>query len=1309
MRALSRSQRAGRSNGSAISVTGGLFSAEFFRSVRDLSASYQSGSEYGIPRGLNLRDEIGRWWRIAQGEWGAFKTPSPQTHTEERSALSRRWVDVLFRDILQCQDLSSVPPIHLKERLFPITYVALGKSLPIVAVPASHSLDQSRIELGDGHRKRSPHGLLQEYLNTRSKGEWGIVTNGRVLRLLRENPSLTRPVYVEIDLERILTEELYSDFALFCLLCHRTRFESPSKGGSSVLEHWKGEAQETGERALEKLREGVRKALEWLGRGFLAYPSNHSLRESIQQGKKLPDQFHQELLRLVYRFLFLLTVEDRNLLHESRVRKEAIDIYQDGYSLSRLRILSRKRRAYDRFPDLWKSLQIVFGGLRSGASDIGLAPLGGLFSEDQCSLLETSEIDNAHLLSAIREIAYFETGDTLARINYRDMDTEELGSVYESLLELHPVIRFDRTPWTFGFVGFGDESGNKGASSSGSQRKSTGSYYTPDSLVRELIGSALEPVIKKTLEDHPDYPRKALLALRIIDPSCGSGHFLLSAARRLALEVARIDADSETPDEATRRHALREVVQHTIFGVDINPLAVELCRTALWLETVEPGKPLGFLDNHILCGNSLVGLLSLDLLKNGIPKEAYVALSGDDPEIVRQIKARNKPGPRKAFERIPFKFEKSPHPSPEETDLDLLPEDTLEEIANKKRLWNEQQALHQGERLAADLFVSAFFLPKTPEYHSVIPVTDDLNRLRSKGDIDPPMQRAITEAARTFQFFHWPIMFPEIFAKGGFDVVLGNPPWKVIELSEEKYFTNLSPDISQLIGIERKNKVKALKSEDPFLWNKYLLDKRSLEASSIFFHNSSRYQLVCSGKMNLYALFSETVLKILHLKGFAGIVVPTGIATDDTAKDFFDHLIQNDRLVSLYDFENREGLFPAVHSKQRISLFTMGRNTKPPDFLFFATNTDHLQDERRRYSLSGKEIRLFNPNTGTTPTFRTRVDAELTRKIYEKAGVFIREDDEHGNPWGVKFRQGLFNMTSDSGHFQTYSDLIGSGATFTGMTAQLPNGLLYLPLYEAKMVHYYDHRWATYDEAGKETREVTDLEKANAEFQVRPRYWVPEKEVDERIQRVTDSFGKKREWLLGWRDIARSTDERTVIAGVIPRVGSGDTFLLIFLERSTLEVTCLISNISSISFDYASRQKVGGTHLKYFTMKQLPIFPPEVYSKEDLEFVSNRVLELVYVTNDLTPFARDLGYEGPPFPWDSNRRAMLRAELDAFYAKKYGLNRQELEFILDPADVYGEDFPSVTFPGLKKNELREFGEYRTKRLVLEAWENLFEG
>ena len=527
------------------------------------------------------------------------------------------------------------------------------------------------------------------------------------------------------------------------------------------------------------------------------------------------------------------------------------------------------------------------------------------------------------------------------------------------------------------------------------------------------------------------------------------------------------------------------------------------------------------------------------------------------------------------------------------------------------------------------------------------------------------------------------------------------------QLSEEEYFSGLSPDIAQLSGSARKKKIQELKTDDPLLWKQYVQDKRIFEASNVFFRESSRFQLVHSGKLNLYALFSETVLNLINSQGRAGIVVPTNIATDDTTKTFFDHLIQNDRLVSLYDFENREGLFSAVHRSYKISLLTIGQTTKPAEFLFFATNTDHLQDERRRYSLFGKEIRLFNPNTGTTPTFRTRVDAGLTRKIYEKAGVFFREKNEHGNPWMVKFRQGLFNMTSDSGYFQTYSDLIGSGATFTSMTARLPNGLVYLPLYEAKMVHHYDHRWATYDESGKETREVTDIEKANPEFQVRPRYWVPEKEVDERIQRVTDSFGKKREWLLGWRDIARSTDERTVIAGVIPRVGTGDTFLLIFSERSTLEVSCLISNISSISFDYASRQKVGGTHLKYFTMKQLPVFPPEAYSNEDLVFISKRVLELVYTTNDLTPFARDLGYEGPPFPWDSNRRAMLRAELDAFYAKKYGLNRQELEFILDPADVYGEDFPSVTFPGLKKNELREFGEYRTKRLVLEAWDNLF--
>ncbi len=1291
-------------SGSAVFVYGGLFPPDFLRLIASFSAPFQGGEDYGVPRGLSLRDETGRWWRIAQGEWEFFRSKK----TEEADPF--RWIQIVLTKILSFDDIVPIQGETVGERRFPITHLSHGGTVPLVLVPSEPSLDKTGTEWGDDHRKRSPHGLLQEFLNARPTGpRWGIVFNGKLIRLVRENPSLTRPAYIEADLERILEEDLYPDFVLFCLLCHASRFLPPKEGEEPVLEIWRHESEKTGERAREELRNGVQRALESLGNGFLAHSGNESLRKAFACGVLSAQTFHQQLLRLVYRILFLMTIEDRDLLHERKVPKEIRNRYREGYSISNLRDRAQKQRFFDEHSDLWQGLRITFEGLACGSPALGLSPLGGIFSPDQCSHLVDALLDNASLLSAVRALGYFESNGRLVRINYRDMDTEELGSVYEGLLELHPVVDVDGSPWRFLYVG--SSGGKKSArrSGSGSERKSSGSYYTPDSLVQELIRSALDPVIHRVLLEGGS-SEKALLGLRIVDPACGSGHFLLAAARRLALELARVRMQTDSPDETSRRHALREVVAHTIFGVDMNPLAVELCRTALWIETVDPGKPLGFLDNHILCGNSLVGLVDMELLKKGIPGEAYAALSGDDKEIAKQIKKRNKPDFKSVMPRLPFR--ELPVEIPEAgIDLDALPEETLEDISRKEKAWKNQISAHDPERLVADLFVAAFFLPKTETVHGAIPVSDDLNRVRHGKPIAPEMRRAVEDCAKEFRFFHWPTIFPEVFLRGGFDVVLGNPPWEVSQLSEEEFFQERSPETASLSGAARKRKIQELEETDPYLWSIYQKEKRQFETVNVFCRGSGRYVLVNSGKVNYYALFSETILALLNPQGRAGFLVPTGIATDDTTKVFFDHLIKNGRLVSLYDFENREGLFPAVDSRQRFSLMTLGVGMAESRFLFFATRTEHLDDPRRSYPLSAEEIRLFNPNTGTTPTFRSQRDKELTRKIYEGSGIFVREvrdEGEGANPWEVTFRQGLFNMTSDSSLFRTAAQLIEGGGNPEGPDFILEK-IRYVPLYEAKMVHHYDHRFATYEENGKEIRDVLDSEKTDPEFWARPRYWVPREEVDRAIESTLGRIpGEKRGWLLGWRDIARATDERTVIAGVIPRVGVGNKFPLIFSNRSEKEIVCLVGNLSSLIFDYAARQKVGGTTLNFFIMKQFSIFPPEAYSEEEKEFLVTRILELVYTARNLESFARDLGYDGAPFPWDPDRRAILRAEIDAFFAKKYGLTREELLFVLDPAEVLGEDYPTVTFPGLKYKEEREFGEYRTKRLILEAWDRLYE-
>jgi len=391
----------------------------------------------------------------------------------------------------------------------------------------------------------------------------------------------------------------------------------------------------------------------------------------------------------------------------------------------------------------------------------------------------------------------------------------------------------------------------------------------------------------------------------------------------------------------------------------------------------------------------------------------------------------------------------------------------------------------------------------------------------------------------------------------------------------------------------------------------------------------------------------------------------------------------------------------------KFCLLTLGA-AQAAEFVCFATQVGQLADPRRRFTLTPAEFRLINPNTLTCPVFRSERDAELTKKLYRAAPVLIREavwqgegktakliQPEH-NPWGISFSQGLFNMTSDSHLF------LDKPATDS------------LPLYEAKMIHQFDHRWASYTADG-DSRDVTELEKADPAYAVTPRYWVEKAEVEERLKK-RDRDGNviwswDREWLMGWRDITNATNERTVIASVVPRVGVGNNLpLMLFAERENpREYALLLGNLCALVFDFVARHKTGGTHMSYFIYKQLPVLPPEHYTEADLAFITPRVLELTYTAHDLQPWAQDLDFDGEPFAFNPTRRAQLRAELDAYYAKLYGLTRDELRYILDPADIMGEDYPSETFRVLKNKQLREFGEYRTQRLVLEAWEKLERG
>ena len=1265
----------------AIHIEGGLLPAEWLGNIAALKAAHQTPADYGIPKGLNLRDELGRYWRIAQAHWSEFDTA--RLHTNNPHALTDRFLQALLREVFGATGLQpQAAPQVISERQYPITAIDREGRLPLVAAAAGQRLDERDRRYGDGNRQRSAFGLLQDWLNASDTALWGIASNGLQLRLARDNASLTRPAWIEADLERIFSEERYADFSLLWLLIHVSRFGNPDNLPQQCpLEVWREGSKEQGTRAREQLRQGVEEALVALGQGFLAEAGNQPLRDALASGGLDRSAYFQQLLRLVYRLIFLLTIEERGLLHAADANGDAVKLYTDGYSLRRLRERARKRRAFDRHADLWDGLKPVLTGLAHGQPLLALPALGGLFAEDQCPDLDASTLGNRALLEAVAKLGWMRSDGSLARINWRDMGPEELGSVYESLLELVPDLSADGRVFRFA----------NAESSKGNARKTSGSYYTPDSLVQELLDSALEPVIQQRISGATD-PEGALLSITVCDPACGSGHFLLGAARRLATRLAQLRAQG-TPSGEDFRHALRDVITHCIFGVDRNPMAIELARMSLWLEAMTPDRPLGFLDHHLQCGDALLGLTDLAALEHGIPKDAFKALSGDDKEVCKALARQNAVelkdlqrkrtaqafGQRDLLGLRPGGLDKL-------RALEALPDDTLEQIAAKQAAWQAfaQESADSPLRHAADMLLAAFLLPKTEVNQNFVPTTGTvvLELLGDHAALSHAGKRAAAiEICAEARVLHWPLAFPLVHAVGGFTCVLGNPPWEVSQLGEEEFFASRDVHIASLTGDRRKKAIAKLEEENPRLWKEFVEESQRIAACNAFYR-AGRYPLTAVGKLNTYPLFAEAISQVTSESGRSGFIVPTGIATDDSTKFFFSHLIENKLLVRLLAFENEEFIFPSVHHAFRFCLLTLG-SCEQAEFVFFARQPSQIHDLRRRFTLTLDEFRLINPNTLTCPIFRSERDSALTKKIYKSTPVFIDEKRIDGNPWGASFSQGLFNMTGDS---HLFFEAPGEGL---------------LPLYEAKLIHQFDHRWATYTEED-ESRDVDDSEKTDTNFVATPRYWIAEKEVAECLEAKNWQW----KWFMGWRNITGVEKIRTMIASVIPLSGVGHSLPLFLTTQKPELAAALLANMDSLVLDYVARVKVGGTNLTYGYLKQFPIAPPERYTEADLAFIVPRVLELTYTAHDLKPWAEDLDYDGPPFAFDPERRAILRAELDAYYARLYGLNRDELRYILNPADVMGEDYPSETFRVLKNSDIRQFGTYRTQDLVLQAWDAL---
>ena len=1318
----------------ALTVEGALVAPAMLARIALQQADGQSEADYGVPKGLTMRDEIARYFRIGQAifkELTASETPSMAATTSV--------VEKLLRDVFGFADIRRAGTRTVGDRQFTLTLEAVGGRVPVVVVPPADDLDRPSAQLTTEGRRRPAASALQDWLNAADSVLWGLASNSTRLRLTRDNVSLTRPAYIEADLRRIFEADLFADFAALWLLMHASRFGAAgTPPADCALERWREAGLKEGVAARDKLRDGVEAALISLGNGFLSHGENGALREKLQKGTLPLSDFFGQLLRLVYRLIFLFAAEDRNLLHPPDVEAAARKLYADGYSLAALRERAVRRAAWDRHHDRWEGLLIVFRALARGEKVVGLPALGGLFAADAIPDLGEVRLANRHLMEAIFRLAWLREASGLVPVNWRDLEIEELGSVYESLLELTPLLVDDGRGFAFAEAG----------EAKGHARKTTGSYYTPDSLVQALLDSALNPVLDR-IDAEAEDPASALLSMTVLDPACGSGHFLLAAARRIATRVARARAGG-VASPADYRHALRDVARACIHGVDRNPMAVELTKVALWIETLEPGKPLGFLDANIRCGDALLGVFDLEVLVEGIPDAAYKPLAGDDKEAAKIAGRINREQREGAAQQELALAQGVAHFADAARAVALLPEDDLAAVEVRARAY---QAVHGARgwwatKTACDLHIAAFLAPKhfragaliraqSPDH---VPTTLDVHTALTGRQPDAQLVANAVELAIAARVFHWPLEFPAQMTaangrRRGFDVVVGNPPWERIKLQEQEFFAAREPEIARAANAAARGRlITKLKDAAPGtrerrLYEEFEAARRAAEASSVLVRltaeDGGRFPMTGRGDVNTYALFAELSADLTSKRGRAGVIVPTGIATDAMTAPFFAALVTERRLGAVFSFENEEMIFPAVHHAMKFCLLIMKAqgDANPTDFVFFARQPAVLSDANRRFTLSSEDMARLNPNTKTAPVFRSCADAELTAKIYTRVPILVEEGKgAAGNLWGISFLR-MLDMANDSGLFRTAAQLreasfVRDGKDWRPPKAATPReevlalrsddggapcGSLerYVPLYEAKMIHQFDHRWATFD--GTDSRDTSETEKTDVNYESTPRYWVQEREVADRLS----DKGWTRGWLLGWRDITNATNERTVVAAAFPRLACGDTLLLIFPTVDDLRLSAaLAANLCSLSLDYSARQKIGGTHLKYNIFKQLSVLPPFAYTAADLDFIVSRTLELTYTSYSMTPFARDMGYRGSPFAWNEDRRAHLRAELDAWYARAYGLTRDELRYILDPADTKGPDYPSETFRVLKKNEIARFGEYRTARLVLAAYDQL---
>ena len=1186
---------------------------------------------------------------------------------------------------------------------------------------------------------------------TTGKLRWGILTNGARWRLYYQGARSVSEQFFEMDLAALLdlpghNEGLFAVteddrrhwLKVFALVFRREAFLAGTADPRTFHQ-----------RAIEEGRfyeERVAASLSALVFGQV-FPELASAIAAAAPEASLPE-VREAALILLYRLLFILYAEDRDLLP---VRNTSYD----DYAL-REKVRGDVRKRKDRgdvfsasAARYWSAIDDLCRAIDQGDASIGLPPYnGGLFDRQRVPLLANIRLGDEAIADVIDALSFEQTPNGRRYINYRDLGVQQLGSIYERLLE-HEIVRDgDKIvvrPNVFA-------------------RKGSGSYYTPDNLVALIIKETIEPLVQARIDNFnaknselatshlPEDrrmgqlkrvdPAEKLLELKVCDPAMGSGHFLVNLVDHLADRVITALAEAEASvddyisplteridtirntiidnaeergwtinaEQLDDRHIVRRMVlKRCVYGVDKNPMAVELAKVALWLHTFTVGAPLSFLDHHLRCGDSLFGSWVRTGIDRATEQGGPLFLKGP---LKRAMRAA---APMQIIEGLTDAEIAEAHRSADVfTEIEEMTA-PLNDFLSLVLAFDWLNIRDQDDKGA----LYAYF---TGVFGDPIDIASGKIEVSTEAQDGERFAGLLNEARRLLddeRFFNWQVAFPGVWSawesaglNGGFDAVIGNPPWDRMRVEPVEWFAARRREIAMATrAADRKHMVAEMRSRGDPLAAEFDNAIDRAEAAAQVTRTCGDYPLLAFGELNLYALFVERTMALVKPDGMVGLLTPSGIASDKTAARFFKGLSTEGRLRALYDFENRRTrydaplFFPDVDSRFKFCALVASPSPTetPANCAFFLQDVSELDDPERCFPLTAEDFSRVNPNTGTAPIFRSRRDAELTTAIYGRLPVLVdRSSGEEVKAWPVKYTR-MFDMSNDSGLFCTQAELEEQEGAYPvgGNRFASPSGD-WVPLYEGKMVQAFDHRAASVvvkpenQHRPAQPKPATSEQHRKADWLPAPQFWVLRGET---------SFPTVP-YLLVFKDVTAPTNVRSMIAALIPGSGVGNTLPIVSTDgQSAVDAAILLANFNAIPFDYVARQKIQGQHLNWFIVEQLPVVPPDRYEavrfgpKTSDEIVRAAVLELTYTAHNMAPFARDVGYVDEagkvklPFTWNEERRLILRSKLDAVFFHLYGVtDRDDIRYIYS------------TFPIVERHETKTHGRYCSRDLCL-AWMN----